>query len=374
MQANGADARGRSARWRPFRKAALLGIASLAAWLLTRLAQSHPEAVERIYSRGIYPLWGQALSTVTGLLPVSLSEVLLFALPALLALGVVQAARRRIAWRRLVAGWLCVPLCGYLVFSLGWALNYSRKPYAEIAGLPVQAVEVNTLERLVVRLADQANDLRAELGGGEEPFALSVDRRTVLREHVNEAYASAAQAYPWLGGHYGAPKFALLSTPLAYLQISGIFSPFTFEAHVNAHESDALLAATAAHEGAHLRGFAREDEANFIAYAVCMESPRAYVRYSGTLLALIYAGNALGEADPAAYAAVWATYSPAVVADLRAYNAAWEPYDGEAAEVHEQLNDAYLKANGQTEGVRSYGRMVDLLIAQMLQEEREEAQ
>ena len=59
---------------------------------------------------------------------------------------------------------------------------------------------------------------------------------------------------------------------------------------------------------------------------------------------------------------------------LRAYNAAWEPYDGEAAEVHEQLNDAYLKANGQTEGVRSYGRMVDLLIAQMLQEEGEEAQ
>lgn len=154
----------------------------------------------------------------------------------------------------------------------------------------------------------------------------------------------------------------------------GSFSPFTFEAHVNAHESDALLAATAAHEGAHLRGFAREDEANFIAYAVCMESPRAYVRYSGTLLALIYAGNALSEADPAAYAAVWAMYSPAVVADLRAYNAAWESYDGEAAEVHEQLNDAYLKANGQTEGVRSYGRMVDLLIAQMLQEEGEEAQ
>ena len=47
---------------------------------------------------------------------------------------------------------------------------------------------------------------------------------------------------------------------------------------------------------------------------------------------------------------------------------------GEAAEVHEQLNDAYLKANGQTEGVRSYGRMVDLLIAQMQQEEGEEAQ
>ena len=363
MQANGADARGRSARWRPFRKAALLGIASLAAWLLTRLAQSQPEAVERIYSRGIYPLWGQALSTVTGLLPVSLSEVLLFALPALLALGVVQAARRRIAWRRLAAGWLCVPLCGYLVFSLGWALNYSRKPYAEIAGLPVQAVEVNTLERLVARLADQANDLRAELGGGGEAFTLSVDRRTVLREHVNEAYASAAQAYPWLGGHYGAPKFALLSTPLAYLQISGIFSPFTFEAHVNAHESDALLAATAAHEGAHLRGFAREDEANFIAFLACIQSDDADFRYSGAFLAMVHASNALYSADYALWEQAAALRSDAVERDIASNNAYWAQYDTPVAEVSNRVNDAYLKANGQENGVQSYGRMVDLLLA-----------
>ena len=47
MQANGADA-GEKCALAPFSKVALLGIASLAAWLLTRLAQSHPEAVERI--------------------------------------------------------------------------------------------------------------------------------------------------------------------------------------------------------------------------------------------------------------------------------------------------------------------------------------
>ena len=42
----------------------------------------------------------------------------------------------------------------------------------------------------------------------------------------------------------------------------------------------------------------------------------------------------------------------------------WEPYKGEAAEIHNKVNDAYLKANNQTDGVQSYGRMVDLLIAQ----------
>ncbi|MGI5884659.1 MAG: DUF3810 domain-containing protein [Candidatus Spyradocola sp.] len=367
----GAKPRG---NFRAFRKVAVLGVAALLALGLTRLAQGYPEVVERVYSRGIYPVWGQVMSTLTGLLPVSLSEVLLFALPVLLVVGIVQAVRRRLSVQRLVSAALCVPLTGYLLFSVGWALNYSRQPYSEIAGLPVQAVEVNTLERLVLRLAEQAGELRAQLDPGVGAYALEVDRREVLASYVNEAYACAAEKYPWLGGHYGAPKFALLSTPLAYCNISGIFSPFTLEAHVNAHESDALLAATAAHEGAHLRGFAREDEANFIAYQVCMESPEVYVRYSGTLLALLYAGNALAESDPGAYAAAWALYSPGVVSDLMAYNDNWKAFDGQAAEVHEQLNDAYLKANGQAEGVRSYGRMVDLLIAQMLQEEGEEAE
>ena len=125
-----------------------------------------------------------------------------------------------------------------------------------------------------------------------------------------------------------------------------------------------LLAATAAHEAAHLRGFAREDEANFIAYQVCMESEEVYVRYSGTMLALIYAGNALAKLNMEMYSELYATYSKGVRADLTAYRKSWEPYKGEAAEIHNKVNDAYLKANNQTDGVQSYGRMVDLLIAE----------
>lgn len=32
-------------------------------------------------------------------------------------------------------------------------------------------------------------------------------------------------------------------------------------------------------------------------------------------------------------------------------------------QVSDRVNDAYLKANGQENGLRSYGRMVDLLLA-----------
>ena len=173
-----------------------------------------------------------------------------------------------------------------------------------------------------------------------------------------------AERYPALARPlYSPPKPVLFSELMSYADIAGMYFPFTVESNINTDGPFFTIPATMGHEMAHQCGFRREDEANFIAYAVCMESPRAYVRYSGTLLALIYAGNALSEADPAAYAAVWETYSPAVVADLRAYNAAWEPYDGEAAEVHEQLNDAYLKAFQEEAGVQSYGDVADYLIA-----------
>ena len=349
----------------PWIRTIVCAVLAAVVFVLCHAAQGHTQAVERIYSQGIYKVWAQVTSTVTGLLPVSLSELaLLVLLPVGLVASIVRWAKRRIGWQRFVSGWLAMALGAYALFYGGWGLNYSRQPYASIAGLETAPVEVDKVEELTRSLAAQANELRAQLDAGDEAYALTCPRRDVLKK-VNEAYAAASARYPWLSGHYGAPKFALLSTPLAHLNIAGIFSPFTMEAHVNAHEADVLLAATAMHEAAHLRGFAREDEANYIAYAVCMESDDPYVRYSGTILGLIYAGNALNGSDPDAYRAVWDTYSPGVVSDLRAYSAAWAPYKGKASEVGDKMNDAYLKANNQTDGVKSYGRMVDLMIAQM---------
>ena len=37
-------------------------------------------------------------------------------------------------------------------------------------------------------------------------------------------------------------------------------------------------------------------------------------------------------------------------------------YDGAVAEVSNKVNDTYLKANGQEDGVESYDRMVDLIV------------
>ena len=50
-------------------------------------------------------------------------------------------------------------------------------------------------------------------------------------------------------------------------------------------------------------------------------------------------------------------------ADLAANNVFWEKYEGTLAEITDKVNDTYLKVNGQVDGVQSYNRMVDLIVA-----------
>lgn len=60
--------------------------------------------------------------------------------------------------------------------------------------------------------------------------------------------------------------------------------------------------------------------------------------------------------------------SEEVKADRRARSEYLRQFEGPVAEMSNAANNAYLKANQQQDGTRSYGRMVDLLLAEARQE------
>lgn len=70
--------------------------------------------------------------------------------------------------------------------------------------------------------------------------------------------------------------------------------------------------------------------------------------------------------DFEAYAQVYGQLTAAVLADLDANHEFWEQYEGRVAKAQEAVNDAYLKANGQSEGVKTYGRVVDLMLVEFV--------
>lgn len=181
---------------------------------------------------------------------------------------------------------------------------------------------------------------------------------------ASKGYLEAAKIYPELGGTYSRPKGVVFSRVLTLLEFQGIHCPLTQEANINTEISDCMIPSTACHEMAHQRGFAREDEANYIAYLTCSKHPDADFQYSGELLALIYSMNALYDADKEKFTQIHEKYSPGIIRDLAADRKFWQSFKGPVGNISSTLNDAYLKTNKQKDGVKSYGRMVDLLIAQ----------
>jgi hypothetical protein len=185
-----------------------------------------------------------------------------------------------------------------------------------------------------------------------------------VASRIGAAYVAASVTLPLLAGTSARPKPVVLSELLSRVGITGIYFPFTGEPNVNTTLPDVELPFSTAHEVAHQRGFAREDEANYVGYLACRLHPDADFRYSGLLAASHYTLAALHAVDPSAASRAHAARSPAVLRDEMAIRAWVDHYRGRASEVGHRVNDAYLKAQGQAEGVRSYGRMVDLLLAE----------
>lgn len=126
---------------------------------------------------------------------------------------------------------------------------------------------------------------------------------------------------------------------------------------------DVSLPFVMAHEMAHQRGTAREDEANFWAYLACRETGLAAARYSGALHAFGIAHNALLRADPDSARAILALLDHGPRADRAAIREFWRRYEGRASEVASRVNDSYLKVNAQRTGVASYGLAVEFLLS-----------
>lgn len=321
------------------------------AWMLQVAARQIP-GFATWYARHVYPLLVGAIGRFFGIFPFSVVEMGLYLLVFGVIVYVVWAIRRPM---RMVQGMSL--LVGILFFSYtaNCGINYHAMPFSEYAGLEAGTYTKEELTELCEFLVEQVNATVTD-----ESYK---ENRASWKQEGVLAMQRAAEQFPCLAGFYPKPKEVACSYILSVQQLCGIYSPFTIEANFNGDMPDYNVPHTICHELSHLRGFMREDEANFIGYLACISSDHPAFRYSGYLTGWVYAGNALAGVDYEAYVALRRQLAPQAEVDLQANNAFWARYDGRVAEAANQINDTYLKMNAQTDGVRSYGRMVDLMLA-----------
>lgn len=290
-----------------------------------------------------------------------------------------------------------------LIFTLFCGINYHSVPFSENEGFVMKQSSKEELRELCAYLAEEINRSDAMLAGeinrgnsvSAEEINLSdaapadeidSDNTTMpakgdarftsldlMERQAVLAMKEAGETYESLSGFTPEPKAVWQSGLLSKVKIMGIYSPFTIEANYNREMPVFNVPSTLCHELSHLKGYMREDEANFVAWLACMASDQPQFTYSGHMLAFSYAMDALwNTGEKEAYREIYAGLCQNAKEDLQADSAFWLQYDGKAAEVSQTVNNTYLKLNSQDDGVKSYGRMVDLLLAYRREEHQDE--
>ena len=324
------------------------------------------------FNKNISPIVRGALSYLTTWIPFSLAEMLLILIPVIIVVIVgIGIKKYSDSWRNV--GVFCVIMLSiasyvFSTYTLGFVPAYHGSTLDKKMELDKQKVSADELyETSMILSAELAKESEHIIFNGEGASVMPYGYGE-LNDKLMEAYEKACEKYDFISPLHSNIKEVMLSEPMTYTHISGVYTFFTGEANLNVNFPDYVLPYTAAHEFAHQRGIAREDEANFVAFIVCMESDDHYIRYSAYLNVYEYVANALYSADntqgKSVYSIVYKTLPYGVKTDMAAYSKFFKKYQKTVvSDVSGAVNDTFLNINGVEEGSKSYGMVVDLAVA-----------
>lgn len=341
---------------------------SLAAFFAVYFAARTSRAAMNWLWYGVVNPLQRWLGSLCGRLDVSVAEVLI--LTALFAALLwlcnvprrIAASRRRwrCALRQLLAALLAVATV-YAGFCLLWGTGYNTDSFQDRSGLAARPVTAAALADTARYFAENLSAC-ADAVPRDENGVCTLDRSAVLA-HSAGALDVLADEFPFLTPDDAPAKSFACSRALSALRFTGFYFPFTGEPNVNTDSPSAYLPATVCHELAHRQGITAEEECNFVGVLASIRSDDPAYRYSGWLTGFGCLSNALYTADRAAWQAVRDSLPDTVVADLRADNEYWSHLRGAVAAVSDKVYDGFLKSNGDADGVKSYGVVVDLLVS-----------
>ena len=342
------------------------GIAALALCVLITAVIS--EEFANFYNRTVGAFFRTVLAHLTSWIPFSLAEIAIFSIPLIVIwIGVLGYRRYCDTWRMTfvyLGSIVSVFSLFFSLFAFGFGVGYQTTELDKKIGLDPVPVTAQALRETAETLIKEVNVLCEGITYGEDGFSVMPYDLSEMNERLLAAYEPICDEYGFVQRMNSRLKPVLASRAMSYTHITGAYSYFTGEANLNVNFPDYSLGYTAAHELAHQRGIARENEANFIAFLVCNASADTYLRYCGYLSLLEYVMNALYTADAEAYRSLLPTVDARILGEWTAFDHFFDTYRNSfLSKVSGKVNDTYLKLNGNEAGERSYGLVVELAIA-----------
>jgi hypothetical protein len=319
-----------------------------------------PTTVERWYSTGLYPAIQRHLTPFSNALPFALFDLVVVAATVAVIAAVfwtVSVARRTGRVRPVVhlLGHLIVfAALIYLAFLSLWGFNYRRVPMESSVVVEDRAPSSQAVTALGMEAVVQLNTLH------DEAHRIGWESGPSNNEALRAAFISAQRTLNDAPAvEPGRLKRTIFGPYFRWTSIDGMVNPFGLEVLANPDLLAFERPFVAAHEWAHLAGYADESEASFVGWLACMRGDAA-ARYSGWLF--LY-WQVTSEIDVAGRAELASALHAGPRSDIQA--AAERQQRGQLpwlSAVSWQVYDRYLKANRVDEGVRSYGAVVNLIL------------
>lgn len=181
-----------------------------------------------------------------------------------------------ITWLKVtkVLGWLLLIYCIFLVF---WGLNYYRQGIAYQLKLDVKPYNIHELTSTAGLLQQRVNYYAARMDSLQRN---ELKQNSRLFEKGVNAYQQVTKKISFLEYANPSIKASIYSSVGHYFGFTGYYNPFTGEAQLNTTVPVFLRPFIICHEIGHQLGYAKENEASFVAYLSCKEDTDIYFRYS----------------------------------------------------------------------------------------------
>ena len=357
--------------WTGFLTAGIIGAVT---WALMRLAETFGELVDMVYpyitrtAQSFLAQWSSGVDFCLWQMAAVLLGVLLIASIVVMIVMKWNPVR----WM----GWV---LAGaaliYFLNTLIFGLNYYAGPLADDIRLEMREYGVEELTDAAIYYRNKANFLAQQVkrdANGDVAFD-DFDTLAVKAENGfhNLVYK---HSYPIYAGSMVPVKELDWSDMYTSMGITGVTMGITGEAAVNPQIPAVSIPFTMCHEMAHRMSIATERDANFSGFLACMANEDVQYQYSGYFMAYRYCYNSLLSANTYEASAAAARVASEVNAELKhdmdAYNQLFASRrSNTATKVADTANDTYLKASGDSAGIRSYGEVTDLLVSWHYQKE-----
>lgn len=327
----------------------------------------YPEWVEKNYSLGVYPAISKVQRFLFGWIPFSIGDIFYAFLILVVLYKTFQffkfLFKKKITRSYFIAGlqqFIFFFLFLYVVFNLLWGLNYNRTGIADQLKLEVKKYAIPDLDTLTAILESRLNQYADSVN---ESKRNEFNRKKKLFSESYKAFKSAAAQFPFLKYEQLSVKPSIYSYVGNYLGFQGYYNPFSGEGQVNTTVPTFLEPFVATHEMAHQIGYAKENEANFVAFLACRAYPSNEFRYSLYFNMYLYAIGELYQRDSVKAKQSREKLKPRVINDIKELRAFYKQYKNPIEPVIMWFYGHYLKANNQPAGKLTYDEVVLWLIA-----------